>query len=210
MQVRVLLGALMNVRYYSPRKEGKRLKYYHISKHGGTWVQHVFRQTFKNDDSSKKISTGQHFEIKDEDCITATVFRNPFSFYKSIHAFYLLNGERGWIRNRWGKDCWEDELNEFIESLFLSKKQFLTTRYAYLTCCDLIGTTENLREDLEKFLAIAGYEYDKEILKLPAVRVASGLPEYTQELTPKSKALIEQFEGEAIQMWEEVHAKSKT
>lgn len=204
MQVRVLLGALMNVRYYSPRKEGKRLKYYHLSKHGGTWVQHVFRQTFKNDDSNKG------FEIEDEDCITATVFRNPFSFYKSLHAFYLFNGERRFINRMWSKDCWRDELNEFVESLFLSKTQFLTTRYAFLACCDLIGTTENLREDLEQFLAIAGYEYDKEILKLPAVRVAADLPEYTQELTPKSKALIEQFEGEAIQMWEEVHAKSKT
>jgi hypothetical protein len=194
----------MRIRYYSPRKEGKRLKYYHVSKHGGTWVQHVFRQTFKNDDSNKG------FEIEDADCVTATVFRHPFNFYKSLHAFYLLNGERIFISKIWNKDCWRDELNEFVESLFLSKRQFLTERYTPLIQCNLLGTTENLRKDLERFLDTVGYEYDKEILKLPAVRVASALPEYTQELNPKSKALIEQFEGEAIQMWEEVHAKSQT
>ena len=194
----------MNVRYYSPRKEGKRLKYYHVSKHGGTWVHRVLKHEFKTDDSRKD------FKMEDADCFTATVFRNPFSFYKSLHAFYLFNGERRFINAGWGKDCWRDELNEFVESLFLSKVKFLTTKYNHISHCDLIGTTENLKEDLGKFLDTAGYEYNKEVLKTPAIRVASALPEYTQELTLKSKALIEQFEGEAIQMWEEVYAKSKT
>ena len=212
VQVRVLLGALMNVRYYSPLKEGKRLKFYHVSKHGGSFVNHVLRKLFERknvEDAVEKITNDPAF-------LTATVFRHPHAWYKSFHAFYLLNGSRKFCTRLWGEDAWSDDLNRFVENVTQREcngnHPFLTSRYkGLLEVCDLVGTTENLRDCLAHFLSEAGYDFNEEVIKSHSlVRAASVLPEYTQELTDESKGLIHALESEAFRMWEEVHAKSQT
>lgn len=193
-------------------KEGKRLKYYHISKHGGTWVYDVLSKMF--DEVEDKKSPPIRVD-NDEKFLTVSVYRNPFNWYKSVHAFYLFGaGEKNnykFVNNVWFKDCWRNELNDFIKNIMSIEKGFLTKKYTILSSiCDHIGTTENLRKDLAYFLDITGHEYDKAVIEnTPAKQVASGLPEYMQELTNESKSLIEQFEGDAIKMWEEVYRKTQ-
>lgn len=184
-----------------------------MEKCGGTFVRRALVHTFGETDVVTMIRP--RFAPCENDVMTCTMFRNPLTWYRSCHGYYSTRRAESWLKRLegwWGRDCWREDLNEFVEIVTRRethvRKPMLTFFYeVFKDQATLIGTTENLRNDLQRFLTMAGYVFDpKWIIEQPMANLGASRRGYTQELTASSQESILRLEHVANDIWMEAGA----
>lgn len=184
-----------------------------MEKCGGSFVRRSLIHTFGK--TNVVTVMRPRFDAYEEDVMTCTMFRNPLTWYRSCHGYYASRRAESWLRRLegwWGRDCWREDLNEFVEVVTQRethvRQPMLTFFYeVFKDQAALIGTTENLRNDLQRFLTMAGYAFDpKWIINDPDANRGAARAGYTQELTAKSRDLILRLEYVANDIWMEAGA----
>jgi hypothetical protein len=185
-----------------------------MEKCGGTFVRRSLVHTFG--ETNVVTVMRPRFDACEEDVMTCTMFRNPLTWYRSCHGYYASRRAESWLQRLegwWGPDCWREDLNEFVEVVTQRethvRQPMLTFFYeVFRDQAALIGTTENLRNDLRRFLTRAGYVFDpKWIIEQPNANQGAACAGYTQELTAKSRELILRLEHVANDIWIEAGAR---
>ena len=170
--------------------------FYHIPKTGGIYTKEAIRRSgipygrareIKNSFWLKREhSIPDNIQPRDKDGRLSFCFvRNPISWYKS---FWCYRKQTNILEMKFHADrCWDDVFERFVVNMLEQfPNGFVTELYKLyvgedLSKVDMIGTQENLTNDLVKFLYAAGEDFDEDILRgMRKFNVSHGKRKYSQ------------------------------
>lgn len=176
-----------------------KLAYIHVSKHGGTTVYHTLKPLGKFQDIIMRPK--EIIDLKLNGHFVASAMRNPLDWYKSVHAWGVLNPESKITKRNWEEKAWDDDLNKWVENVTNTGRAAQSIIYAKLKeLCDCLIKTESLSKELPELLEKLGY--GKVEMSLPQRVVGSDPEIYPQKLSDQSKESILRLEVEALKWWQ--------
>lgn len=187
---------------------------YHIPKCGGKWVKRVMRRAgleyrrcrgyYRRQDWGLygEHATPENVQAEEDDLFSFCFVREPVGWYRSFWSFRMKGLEAGGsLSPRFPADeSWSDDPETFAYNLMGAfPGGFVTELYQlYVGAMDYVGRLENLRDDLETALTLAGETFDTKVLaETGPCNIVASRPEWEKrcELGPEVQERIRKVEG---------------